>query len=152
MYCPKVQYDTPYDQIGPTVLDLGAGATGFGPSTSYILVYSVLETCFGRLQALIGPHAPPRVLNGSQWTTYCAMRIPDIIFHYRKSGHCLQERWTKSDDLRHVLAVFRLKWPPQGPLRVPKGSRWPTQCAMSSRDEIFYYGMISLWDNWALLV
>ena len=41
LYCHKVQYDTPYDQIGPTVLDIGAGATGFGPSTSYILVYSV---------------------------------------------------------------------------------------------------------------
>ena len=42
LYCPKVQYDTPYDKIGPSVLDLRWGATGFGPSSSYISVYSVI--------------------------------------------------------------------------------------------------------------
>ena len=42
LYCPKLQLDTPYDQIGPSVLAVCWGATGFGPSSSYILVYSVL--------------------------------------------------------------------------------------------------------------
>ena len=41
LYCPKLQLDTPYDQIGPLVLAVRWGATGFDPSSSYILVYSV---------------------------------------------------------------------------------------------------------------
>ena len=114
-----------------------------------------LETCFGHLQALMGPQAPLRVLNGSQWTAYCAMRIWDKIFHYRKSGHCSQERWTKSDDLRHVLAVFRLKWPPKGhwgSLKVPKGQPnvpWEVEIKYSTMGW-FHYGTTGrcLYESW----
>jgi len=35
---------------------------------------------------------------------------------------------------------------PLGPPRVPNGSQWTNYCAMRSRDKIFYYGMISLWE------
>ena len=57
-----------------------------------------------------------------------------------------------SDDLKHLLAVFSIGWAPKDPSRVPKGSQWTTLCAMRSRDKIFYYGMITLWENWVLLV
>ena len=77
------------------------------------------------------------------------MRSWDIIFHYGKTGRCLQERWTKLSDLSY-FAHFQALMAPHGPLRVPKGSQWPTQCAMRSH-RIFYYGMISLWENWVLL-
>ena len=55
----------------------------------------------------------------------------------------------KLSDLSY-FAHFQALIAPHGPLRVPKGSQWPTQCAMRSH-KIFYYGMISLWENWVLL-
>ena len=52
-----------------------------------------------------------------------------------------------TDDLRHVLVVFWIGGALKALPRVPNGSQWTTKCAMRSLDEMFYCGMISLWEN-----
>ena len=57
-------------------------------------------------------------------------------------------------DFRRVLAIFNL-WRglkgPQGPLRILNGPKWTIQCVINILNEIFHYGMISLWENLVLL-
>ena len=71
LYGPNLQNDTPYDQIEPVVWSVWGVAPGFGPSTSYILVFSVhwlpafsgmapcfrhRKTCLGWNKHCIGVH------------------------------------------------------------------------------------------------
>ena len=98
------------------------------------------------------PPGSPMVPNGHPsvlldfWMKYSSMGW----FDYGKTGPCLHGRWSKAYLL--IWRIFQALWVPNRPPRVPKGSQWTTLCAMRSRDKIFYYGMISLWENWVLLV
>ena len=56
--------------------------------------------------------------------------------------------------MSHSIAVFRLWGVPQGPQgssKGPKDSQDEKQCAIRSRDWIFYYEIIFIWENWVLL-
>ena len=46
---------------------------------------------------------------------------------------------------------FKLWGAHRGILRVPNGFQWTTLCAMRSEDKRFYFGIISLWENWVFL-
>ena len=52
-----------------------------------------------------------------------------------------------SDDFRHIVAVINFLNGPQGALKILNGSKWTTQCVVNIQNEIFHYGMISLWEN-----
>ena len=72
-------------------------------------------------------------------------------FHYDNTVRYSLERWTK--EYMMIWGFFccfqAMKAPLMAP-RVPNGSQWTHYCVLRSRDQIFYYGMISLWEYWAI--
>ena len=66
------------------------------------------------------------------------------MLHTKKVGKGI------SVDFSHVLAVSNFLRGPQGPQRVPKDLLWSQKedpVLVNILNEIFHYGMISLWEN-----
>ena len=106
-----------------------------------------------------GTEGPPKGLRGSPTVLKGQTSVPWKVeikystmgwFHYGNTERYSLERWTK--EYLMIWGFLFAVLGNEGSPRVPNGSQWTNLCALRSRDKIFYYGMISLWEYWALLI
>ena len=93
----------------------------------YLLILGIFWSFLRLCGIPQGPQGSPR------WKTVCHEKLrlnillwDDFTLKKMCVTHIEGGQMTKENDLRHVLAIFKLWGPSQGPLKVPNCSRWTT--------------------------